>query len=39
VFSSTSAEFVFLGEEQGAFYKVVSGDGEGWVEKLLVSPR
>lgn len=39
VISSAASEFVFTGEEQGAFYKVAAADGEGWVEKIMVSPR
>ena len=39
VVSNTSTEFVFMGEEQAGFYKVTSGDGEGWVEKILVSAQ
>ena len=39
VVTNASTEFVFMGEEQAGFYKVTSGDGEGWVEKILVSPQ
>jgi hypothetical protein len=39
VVTATATEFVYLGEDAGAFVKVASGDGEGWVEKVLISPR
>lgn len=39
VVSATATEFVFMGDEQGGFYHVTSGDGEGWVEKILVTPQ
>jgi hypothetical protein len=39
VVSATATEFVYLGEDSGAFVKVASGDGEGWVEKVMISPK
>lgn len=39
VVSNAASEFVFTGEEQGGFYKVATGEGEGWVEKIMVNPR
>jgi len=37
VVSATASEFVYLGEDSGAFVKVASADGEGWVEKVLIN--
>jgi hypothetical protein len=37
VVSATASEFVYLGEDSGAFVKVASADGEGWVEKVLIT--
>jgi hypothetical protein len=28
---------IFMGEEQNGFLKVESGNGSGWVKKVLVS--
>jgi len=39
VVSAASAEFVYMGEESGAFVKVASADGEGWVEKLMINVK
>ena len=39
VVTATATEFVYLGEDSGAFVKVASGDGEGWVEKVLISAK
>lgn len=34
---SKSDELIYMGEEQNGMYKVSTSEGEGWVDKLLVT--